>query len=77
MFQQALGMQCGKWIREGGGRSLGTQGEVCRHPDGRWRDRNSGSWQWDSGTISETFSPGRDNRLGMEAWQKALALREA
>lgn len=36
-----------------------------------------GSWQWDSGNISETFSPGRDNRLGMEVWQKALALREA
>lgn len=41
VFQQALGMWCGKWIREGGGWSLGTQGEVCRHPDGRWRDGNS------------------------------------
>lgn len=40
--------QCEKWIREGGGVRLGIQGEVCRHPDGRWRGGTSGSWQFES-----------------------------
>lgn len=79
MFQQALG-GCGvenglereeeaeAW--EPGEKSAGIQ-------MGGGGTETRGSWQWDSGNISETFSPGRDNRLGTEAWQKALALRGA